>query len=262
VFQKGLAAFLLLLFACATDTPEHETHTPSSSLVQKAPFTKLIIHAAFAPGMEPPETMIEVVEDSIQALIQKPEGVSVERFEELDPAQPKEEWALEELDQLVDQVSASTPQDTSTQHVYVLFLDGTLTEPSRAGGTRLGFAWGSDRIVIFRQAILDLCQSLTFSTEEEQKRKKACQIAGTEVWIHELGHLLGLVDNGLPMQVDHKDPDHGHHDMDPACVMYWAKDKELLIDEVKSRIEAGKDDSAWFCDHCQEDVLAAQQTED
>jgi len=210
----------------------------------------------------PPETIVEVVEDSIQTLIQKPDGVSVELGEELDASSQSKVWPLEELDLLVQQVSASTLHDSETQHIYVLFLDGTLAVASEEGETRLGFAWGGDRIVIFRQAILDLCQSLTFSTDETSKRQKACQIAGTEVWIHELGHLLGLVDNGLTMQEDHSDPDHQHHDIDPNCVMYWSSDTKLLMDKIKTRLEAGKEDVIWFCAHCQTDVSAAQNLQE
>ena len=39
--------------------------------------------------------------------------------------------------------------------------------------------------------------------------------------VHELGHVIGLVNNGLPMQVPHEDPEHPHHTTDPDDVMYW-----------------------------------------
>jgi predicted Zn-dependent protease len=39
---------------------------------------------------------------------------------------------------------------------------------------------------------------------------------------HEFGHLMGLVDQGSPMQNDHKDADHGAHCINPSCLMYHA----------------------------------------
>jgi hypothetical protein len=40
--------------------------------------------------------------------------------------------------------------------------------------------------------------------------------------VHEAGHLLGLVNWGVPMVADHEDGQHRGHDASPSCVMYWA----------------------------------------
>jgi hypothetical protein len=42
--------------------------------------------------------------------------------------------------------------------------------------------------------------------------------------IHEIGHAIGLVNNGLPMVEAHQDADHGAHCNNPDCVMYWANE--------------------------------------
>jgi hypothetical protein len=38
---------------------------------------------------------------------------------------------------------------------------------------------------------------------------------------HEFAHLLGLVNNGTPMQTDHQDEAHGHHCDNEDYLMYW-----------------------------------------
>ncbi len=38
---------------------------------------------------------------------------------------------------------------------------------------------------------------------------------------HEFGHLMGLVDQGSPMQVNHKDAANGAHCDKPDCLMYY-----------------------------------------
>lgn len=39
--------------------------------------------------------------------------------------------------------------------------------------------------------------------------------------VHELGHVIGLVNNGVPMAIPHEDPEHPHHSTDIEDVMYW-----------------------------------------
>jgi hypothetical protein len=46
---------------------------------------------------------------------------------------------------------------------------------------------------------------------------------------HEFGHLLGLVDQGSPMQQDHKDTDNGAHCTNRSCLMYFS------VETVSSR---------------------------
>ena len=39
--------------------------------------------------------------------------------------------------------------------------------------------------------------------------------------VHEVGHVVGLVNNGVPMAVPHEDAAHPHHSTDSLDVMYW-----------------------------------------
>jgi len=168
-----------------------------------------------------------------------------------------EDWTIEDLDAL-HSAEFDLPLDEDTQSIHVMFLDGQLADESDEGGTVLGHSWGGNRLVVFRQAITELCESLSFTVDQDARRSAACKIAATEVWVHEIGHLLGLVDNGLSMVEAHRDEAHGHHDIDPACVMYWSTENELLMEKIQERLELGQDNVQWFCSHCQADVLAAQ----
>ncbi|MBA2563113.1 MAG: hypothetical protein H0V14_09415, partial [Chitinophagaceae bacterium] len=38
---------------------------------------------------------------------------------------------------------------------------------------------------------------------------------------HEFGHLMGLVDQGSPMQTPHRDFTNGAHCINPECLMYY-----------------------------------------
>ncbi|MEX0594406.1 MAG: hypothetical protein WD115_06485, partial [Balneolaceae bacterium] len=49
---------------------------------------------------------------------------------------------------------------------------------------------------------------------------------------HEIGHLMGLVDNGTTMQQDHKDAENGTHCDNENCVMYYAYNQPDLFSSI------------------------------
>lgn len=57
--------------------------------------------------------------------------------------------------------------------------------------------------------------------------------------IHELGHVVGLVGNGLPMAANHQDSAHSHHTTNANCVMYWQVESKNAIATVLAAIIAG-----------------------
>lgn len=52
---------------------------------------------------------------------------------------------------------------------------------------------------------------------------------------HELGHLLGLANNGVGMVVDHPDEAHGNHDDNDACLMHGTIEGAGLFDALLDR---------------------------
>ncbi len=65
---------------------------------------------------------------------------------------------------------------------------------------------------------------------------------------HEIGHTLGLVDNGVPMVQDHEDPDHANHTADPECIMYWAYERRAAVKKLEQVLDSGTPEEAiGFC---------------
>jgi hypothetical protein len=57
-------------------------------------------------------------------------------------------------------------------------------------------------VALFQDALRGRCQTgITGALQQD-----VCKIAERNVWAHGLGHTLGLVDNGIPMLTDHRDP--------------------------------------------------------
>jgi hypothetical protein len=46
---------------------------------------------------------------------------------------------------------------------------------------------------------------------------------------HEMGHLLGLVDLGSPMQTAHRDATHGNHCNNSNCLMYYSSETSDIL---------------------------------
>jgi hypothetical protein len=51
----------------------------------------------------------------------------------------------------------------------------------------------------------------------------------TTVSLHEFGHILGLTNNGTPMQSAHQDEPNGKHCNNKDCLMYWAVENSNII---------------------------------
>ena len=92
--------------------------------------------------------------------------------------------------------------------VYILYLNGYYVADSLV----LGAAYRNTSIVVFGKSISD------FSTGDPLKRL----VFDAAVLEHEFGHLLGLVDEGTPLQSDHKDIAYGNHCTNTKCLMYFA----------------------------------------
>ncbi|MCZ7584914.1 MAG: hypothetical protein M5R36_17145 [Deltaproteobacteria bacterium] len=138
-------------------------------------------------------------------------------------------WTSDERDELANETfNLAVPDDTIK--IHSLFLDGH-DESDGGGGSILGIAWSWTHLVMYKQTIEDSCGGLTLGGLTPGLRETLCRMAEQTVWTHEIGHLIGLVDNGLPMVEDHKDPDeaHGDHDASKDCVMYWAHEGESVV---------------------------------
>lgn len=184
--------------------------------------------------------------DRLSQMIEKP--ITVVHISAGDKA--AQEWNITTLDDYLRGAEAPEPAP-GTMPIEVLFVEGVYEKDEEEAV--LGLSWGGNRVAVFLNTLRSACESSDlFSTQAEQAT--ACKFAASQVLTHEFGHLIGLVNNGIPMVHDHLDPAFEHHDRDPECLMYWANSRTRIFERLAAR---GSEENAWFCDSCQEDIRSA-----
>ena len=103
------------------------------------------------------------------------------------------------------------------------------------------------------------CAAGKAGLSDEEARELLCPLTEGATWMHEFGHLLGLVDNGTPMLVPHRDENHGHHDINENCIMHWSHESGAVAQFIQNRLASGRRDLRNVFDQaCQEDLAAAR----
>jgi hypothetical protein len=203
-------------------------------------------------GLSPYATSIEYLGALVDRVLDKPDGIAFDADETLPPAGSDHAWTFDELDAFSRQHARDDAEGPVS--IHVLFVDGSYAS-SEDGGTVLGLAWGQRYIALFQDAIRSGCSGGLLGALSTD----TCEIAERNVWAHELGHVIGLVENGLAPQSDHRDLEHGRHDVSDGCLMYWAYDRPAMFDALLSRLDSGQNVDVDFCENCWADLSAARR---
>jgi hypothetical protein len=83
---------------------------------------------------------------------------------------------------------------------------------------------------MFQETIREAAQGLPLVTAPASSIEKA-------VLVHELGHILGLVNNHLPMATPHEDTGHETHSTNQNSVMFWAVEQSDIVEFLQGRTE-------------------------
>ncbi len=209
-------------------------------------FPSLLIEVDHAKGLAPRAGVEDAVGDTLAELLDKPGGIHIRADGEV-PASDDGVWSLEELAALVSNHYDKKPEANALS-IYTLWLDGQYADPNV-----LGVAWANQYIALFAERIARMCTVALAPLEES-----FCRAAEHAVWSHELGHVIGLVDNGIPLQSQHADPAHEAHDRDESCIMHYAYEGEGLVDVLLPMVAEDESALAEFDAACKQDVVAVR----
>lgn len=225
-----------------------------SDLVTSDRYDTLRIVVHHTAGEVPDATSLDHVRTELERLrsrgaLHKPGGI--ELLLGATVPLPGDEHTAEALDDaLVGH--AVPPTDGGAAVVNVLYASGAYVGDS-GGGSILGYAYGGGYLVMLPDSIDHTCHEALGGITAA-----SCEIVEAMVFVHELGHLFGLVDNGVAMREDHADPWRGNHDRSEDCVMYWSIARPDIISVLAESWLVGAPTLAGFCDACVEDLAAAR----
>jgi hypothetical protein len=113
--------------------------------------------------------------------------------------------------------------------------------------------------VVYKQRLEEVCETDAGDTLRRRGLvERVCNETELIIWTHEVGHVLGLVNFGLPMVEDHEDPDHEYHDHNEDCVMHWAFERRQAFEKIGDRFIDDEDVSLGFDEACLADIEAVR----
>lgn len=233
--SRALVPLLLVLaVAAAGCTVPGQTQGPvvtyPSEVVGGAPWTRLVIEIDHAPGYKPSDVAITHLVQTFTNVTSKTEVVLLVE-ETLDPKPQR--WSPDALVALEQQVR-TTPHEAPTALLHVLYPAGTYERDGVAGVTIGGVTLGP--AVVF----LDTLREIRFQTDlgplpPIAQPQGALETLERATLLHEAGHAIGLVNNGLDMVRPHEDTQNEggeKHSSNPDSVMYWKVDTQNGLREM------------------------------
>lgn len=202
-------------------------------------YRRIHVEVDHVAGRAPDARALDRLADTLSALGHKPDGVEVV-VDDVIPDQGAPAWTVPDA-QALEEAHRDRYHDpaSGTAVLYVLYLDGRSDRDDDEGNV-LAYAYRGSSVHLFADTVSELGGGLLGLRADPEGI----------VLQHEAGHILGLVDNGIAMVEDHRDREHGNHDVDEDCLMSWAIETPDVADVLLRRVPT-------FDDACLDDVEAA-----
>ena len=177
------------------------------TLLRPEPMTSIVVEVVAQATAVPPDATRDAALRALNQATGKPtRSVTVT----VDGGAASTQWDEESLLAFADTHSRESG-DSNTAAIKYLSVRGSFRPDANA----IGVAIRGDVFAVFADKVEDASTTLVFDTEIERA-----------VVVHELGHLLGLVD--IALNRNRADPEHPFHSKNPKSVMYWAIDTGLV----------------------------------
>lgn len=222
LFIKTLI-ILFLMASCAKDSAGDSGSVPNGitkdnnlkptgesarELLSAEDFDQLHIEVLYVTDMAPTAGSLDNLQNFLEAILNKPGGITIAP-REITIAN-KAAYAIPDILEIEDQNREAYNAD-KTIAITALFLNGEYAGNTPEGSV-LGIAYRNTSFVIFEATIREF---------SEQVFAPSLTTLESTVIQHEVGHLLGLVNNGTPLQTSHQDAANGAHCEVDGCLMFW-----------------------------------------
>jgi hypothetical protein len=175
----------------------------ANEFLSSATYQSLNVEILYMPGYAPDLNAVSNLQNFLVTLINKPGGIHISQ--RAIPASGKTVMTLAEIREL-EKNTRTVFSSGSSLGVFILYTDCAYSEANT-----LGVAHKNTSIAVFGKTVHDNSGGVNQPSLAKLE---------TLTMEHEYGHLLGLVNLGSPMQVDHKDPATNHCN-NSTCLMYY-----------------------------------------
>jgi len=188
-------------------------------------FTAMEIEIAYMEGFRPTNFMMDEMTNFLQHLTLKPDGIHV--IEKEIPVEGEEFYTTAHLSELENRYRESY-NEGDTVSVFLLVVDGYFRQNEEEYFT-IGAAYRNTSMALFGKRIAENSGGF--------RRPGRGNLEAT-VALHELGHLLGLVNVGSEMVTPHEasDEDHKFHCDNEDCLMFWAVETSNVLNFMQNSV--------------------------
>lgn len=183
----------------------------ASELLDDNIYKSLVVEIQFVAGFKPEPGTLDYLKNFLETYLNKPRGISIV----LNEISGIKHTALSRGEILAVEKEKRTrfvQQDSIA--IYILFTNGV-----HPGNKILGMAYRNTSAVIYGKAIRKYSRMAGRLTHQELE---------TAVLIHEIGHLLGLVNKGSALRSEHTDSTFLDHCNNKKCLMYHSVETKNL----------------------------------
>ncbi|RZA26805.1 MAG: hypothetical protein EOP10_02410 [Proteobacteria bacterium] len=247
------SSFLLILLSCkgsssGSNNPDTSAERISASTVYFQQSTAIDLEVWYQSGAEPyvrrtalDRDLWQILRGNLTAIFQyrtvKPTLTIPSDLDAMNrlTAGSQENWSTEQILALwrANQMAAAP---AGTSRFYVYFLDGYLNDQGASNKHVIGVQIGDYPVLaIFKPVIAASSQgALVIPKFMEQS-----------TLVHEMGHALGFVNHGVPMQGNYQDTEHGAHSTDADCVMYWLNEGASDLQKFVQKLVVEENAVLW-----------------
>ncbi|MCW3105691.1 MAG: hypothetical protein JWQ09_197 [Segetibacter sp.] len=176
----------------------------ASQLLNANAFTILNLEIQYSPGMKPQDQTVNNLVNFLNTYLNKPGGINVTQKQVGSFGAPTA--TLQEVANFEDRNrSIYTVGNTISIWIYFADADYSVTDVA-------GISFWNTSIAVFEKTL----QAKSGGVNQASRVKVE---SGT--LMHEMGHLLGLVNTGTTMVKPHEDASHKSHCSNTGCLMYY-----------------------------------------
>lgn len=191
----------------------------ANELLSGEEFEKIIVEIQYPKGYALHSGSVTDMKNFLSKYVNKPQGIVVIASEINVPA--NNEYTDAEIRD-IEKNNRTQFNKENTMATYLFLADGDY-EGNSGNNKVLGVAYQNTSMALFQKTIKDLSGGIGQPSE---------RMLTSTVLMHEVGHILGLVNVGTPMVTEHQDEAHGKHCDNENCLMFWLAETGGIVDNL------------------------------